>query len=237
MRISIATPHRKINLAVNIKRGGVAAHIAVAVRECKPCRAAVAERDGRHAAVAAAEPQSGSRLMLADGFIRRMVGPHPRASQGDAANISVMSYTKNYQHIVFATKYRRTTIPEASKRIMLKFIHELCIRQGWYLVRINACRNHVHMLVDVPPTVLIPDMVKLIKVRTSQTFQRHAAFPDFEGWGKSYGAFSVSHFDRQTVIDYIAGQEAHHLAHTFDSELESLLIENGIVPDGYAGRL
>lgn len=148
-----------------------------------------------------------------------------------------MSYTKNYQHIVFSTKNRRNTIPEASKRIMLKFIHELCIRQHWYLIRINACLNHMHLLIDVPPTVLIPDIVKLIKVRTTQVFKCHADFPHFEGWGKSYGAFSVSHFDRNTIINYIANQETHHLGQSFDDELNELLLNNGISPDRYVHTL
>lgn len=156
---------------------------------------------------------------------------------GMPQDIQTMSYTKNYQHIVFATKYRHPTIPEESKRIMLKFIHELCKRQNWHLVRINAYLNHMHILMDVPPTVLIPDVVKLIKVRTTQTFKKHHNFPEFEGWGKSYGAFSVSHFNRQPIIDYIANQENHHSSETFDSELETLLLTNGITPDEYLDTL
>ena len=152
-------------------------------------------------------------------------------------DIQTMSYTKNYQHIVFATKYRHPTIPEESKRIMLKFIHELCKRQNWHLVRINAYLNHMHILMDVPPRVLIPDVVKLIKVRTTQTFKKHHNFPEFEGWGKSYGAFSVSHFNRQPIIDYISNQENHHSTETFDSELETLLLTNGITPDEYLDTL
>lgn len=148
-----------------------------------------------------------------------------------------MSYTRNYQHIVFATKYRQPTIPEDSKRIMLKFIHELCKRQNWYLVRINAYLNHMHILIDIPPTVLIPDVVKLIKVRTTQTFKHHPNFPKFEGWGKSYGAFSASYLDRQPVIDYIANQEIHHSIETFADELETLLLTNGIKPDEFIDTL
>lgn len=148
-----------------------------------------------------------------------------------------MSYTKNYQHIVFATKFRRPAIPECSKRIMLKFIHELCKREGWYLVRINAYLNHIHILIDLPVTVLIPDAVKLIKVRTTQTFKHHPDFPDFDGWGRSYGSFSVSHFDRLTIINYIANQEEHHRNEPFDAELEHLLLSNGLTPDEYLNTI
>ncbi len=148
-----------------------------------------------------------------------------------------MSYTKNYQHIVFATKFRCCALPETSKKIMLKFIHELCIREGWYLVRINAYLNHMHILLDLPATALLADVVKLIKVRTTQTFKHHPDFPTFEGWSKGYGAFSVSHFDRQTIIAYIANQETHHSSVSFDDELRNLLIENGITPDEYVDAL
>lgn len=78
-----------------------------------------------------------------------------------------MSYTRNFQHIVFRTKCSELTIPEDQKRILLTFLFEYCKRARVYLRRVNAYRNHVHMLVDLPPSMPISEFVRGVKSRSS----------------------------------------------------------------------
>lgn len=47
-------------------------------------------------------------------------------------------------------------------------------------------------------------------------------------WQSGYGAFSVSPADVQAVAEYIAQQEAHHRAVTFQEEYRRLLESHGI---------
>ena len=49
-----------------------------------------------------------------------------------------MSYTRNFQHIVFRTKCSELTIPEDQKRILLTFLFKYCKRARVYLRRVNA---------------------------------------------------------------------------------------------------
>ena len=144
-----------------------------------------------------------------------------------------MSYIKNYQHIVFRTDHSQLTIPEESKRIMLAYINEICKNEKVFINRINAYLNHVHILADIPHSVAIPDLVRLIKSRTSLEFKFSPNFPDFRGWAKGYGSFSVSYYEVEHITNYIKSQEVHHQTHSYEDEFTELLLQNGIAPDKY----
>jgi putative transposase len=53
----------------------------------------------------------------------------------------------------------------------------------------------------------------------------------FEGWGKSYCAFTYNYKDKDVITHYIMQQEEHHKKMSFEEELISLLKENGIEAD------
>ena len=144
-----------------------------------------------------------------------------------------MSYNINLQHIVFRTMHGANTIPNCSKHIMFQYIHSVSLRMGVKMLRINACLNHIHILVDLPVTQSLPEYVRKIKTTSSTTFQRHSEFPLFTGWASGYGSFSVSHYEKNHIINYIKGQEEHHRVKTFQEELESLFGKDFVESDPY----
>lgn len=58
-------------------------------------------------------------------------------------------------HIVFAPKFRRQEIYGVKKREIGKILRELCEREGVHLLEANACKDHVHMLVSIPPKISV----------------------------------------------------------------------------------
>lgn len=56
-------------------------------------------------------------------------------------------------------------------------------------------------------------------------------FPLFNGWGAGYYACSVSPEQKDTIIEYIKGQEAHHLGEPLDNEVMKLYRYAGIEYD------
>ncbi|SHH65360.1 putative transposase [Virgibacillus chiguensis] len=54
-------------------------------------------------------------------------------------------------HLVFAPKYRRQIIYGNIKKSIGEIIRELCERKDVEIPEVNACRDHVHMLVSIPP--------------------------------------------------------------------------------------
>ena len=142
-----------------------------------------------------------------------------------------MSYTRNYQHIIFCTKNREKTIPEDTKRMLFAYIVKVCNGMHAKVDRINAFYDHLHLLVEVPSTISVADFVKSIKQKSSAAFNRSSNMPLFQGWGKGYAAFSVSQSQREKVRDYIKGQEEHHRVKTFHEEYSEFLRANGFEPD------
>lgn len=127
-------------------------------------------------------------------------------------------------------------MPEASKRLLLGYIFEFCKKKDVYLKRINTFCNHVHMLINLPPTLSLSDFMESLKASTSKAFRRSEAFPEFDGWAKGYGAFSVSHWDISKVAEYIANQEEHHRVESMEDELRRIAAECGVDIGEYFDR-
>ena len=54
-------------------------------------------------------------------------------------------------HIVFATKYRRQVIYGTLKKDIGEILRKLCEQKGVEIIEAEACKNHIHMLVCIPP--------------------------------------------------------------------------------------
>lgn len=54
-------------------------------------------------------------------------------------------------HIVFAPKYRRKEIYGQLKRDIGEILRKLCEQKGVEIIEAEACPDHIHMLVSVPP--------------------------------------------------------------------------------------
>ena len=60
------------------------------------------------------------------------------------------SYRCQY-HIVFAPKYRRKEIYGKLKKDIGEILRKLCEQKGIEIIEAEACPDHIHMLVSVPP--------------------------------------------------------------------------------------
>ena len=72
-------------------------------------------------------------------------------------------------HIVFAPKYRRKVF-YGEKRVEIgKILRMLCDWKKIEIVEAEACKDHVHMLVKIPPKVSVSSFVGYLKGRSSWT--------------------------------------------------------------------
>ncbi len=78
-------------------------------------------------------------------------------------------------HIVFAPKYRRQVIYGKIRADIGKILRMLCERKGVEILEAECCRDHVHMLVRIPPKERVSDFVGYLKGKSSlMIFDRHA---------------------------------------------------------------
>jgi putative transposase len=72
----------------------------------------------------------------------------------DTNSLSHTKWNCKY-HIVFALKYRRRVIYGKIKNDIGKIIRKLCEWKGVEILEAEACSDHVHMLVEIPPKISI----------------------------------------------------------------------------------
>lgn len=131
----------------------------------------------------------------------------------------VMSKVKALFHIVFSTKYRRMTIVNKYREDLYKIIWNDIVSHRCRLLRIGGVPDHIHMLVDLNPSISLSDFMRDIKADSSKWLRRDGRFPGFEGWAREYYAVSVSPDGADVVIGYIRGQQEHHGFYGLNDEL------------------
>ena len=92
-------------------------------------------------------------------------------------DIHSLSHTKwecKY-HIVFAPKYRRKVFFGQMRYEIGKIIRELCRWKGMNLLEAEACPDHIHILVEIPPKFSISNFMGFLKGKSSLMI--------YEKWG------------------------------------------------------
>ena len=84
-------------------------------------------------------------------------------------DINSLSHTKwncKY-HIVFATKYRRKVFYQEKKAAIGKILRQLCEWKGVRIIEAEACPDHIHMLVEIPPKLSVSGFMGYLKGKSS----------------------------------------------------------------------
>lgn len=68
----------------------------------------------------------------------------------DTSSLAHTTWECKY-HIVFAPKYRRRVIYGQIKTDIGKILRQLCEYKGVEILEAEACPDHIHMLVAIPP--------------------------------------------------------------------------------------
>jgi putative transposase len=78
-------------------------------------------------------------------------------------------------HLVFAPKYRRQIIYGKIKADIGKILRELCERKDIEILEATLCKDHVHMLLMIPPKHSVSNIMGYLKGKSSlMIFDRHA---------------------------------------------------------------
>ena len=126
------------------------------------------------------------------------------------------------------------TLPLESCDELYRYIARVIQNKQSILYAIGGIENHIHLLVNLHPSVPLADLVRDIKLASSQWLKRQPSlFPNFVGWGKEYGAFSYALRDRDMVANYIAKQREHHNRETFEQEFQKHIERAGLEWNDY----
>ena len=113
-------------------------------------------------------------------------------------------------HIVFAPKYRRQVIYGKIKADVGKILRELCERKGVEIEAAECCKDHIHMLVSIPPHLSVSQFMGYLKSKSSlMIFDRHANLKYKYGnrhfWCRGYFVDTVGKYET-AIREYINNQ-------------------------------
>ncbi len=94
-------------------------------------------------------------------------------------------------HIVFAPKYRRKMIYGRLRTEIGKILRELCKRKEIEILEAEACPDHIHMLLSIPPKYSVSSVMGYLKGKSSlMIFDRFAnlkyKYGNREFWCRGY---------------------------------------------------
>lgn len=138
------------------------------------------------------------------------------------------TYTQILYQIVFSTKMREAVMSKENRPQLFQYMWGVIKNNKCHLYRLNGVEDHIHILMDLHPTVALADLVKDIKVASSLHIKQNNLFPKFNGWQEGYGAFTYAISEKDRLIEYIRNQEEHHKQFSFRDEYIHLLKEHGV---------
>ena len=129
----------------------------------------------------------------------------------DKNSLSHTSWDCKY-HIVFAPKYRRQIIYGKIKAEVGKILRTLCERKGIEIHEAEACPDHIHMLVSIPPKYSVSEIMGYLKGKSSlMIFDRFAnmkyRYGNRQFWCRGYYVDTVGR-NKKAIEEYIRNQLA-----------------------------
>ena len=125
------------------------------------------------------------------------------------------AYTQILYQIVFATRGSERALAPNNRHQLFKYICGILQNKKCHLYRINGVDDHIHILTHLHPTVALSDLVKGIKVASSDFIKENNLFDNFNAWQEGYGAFTYSISAKDNLIEYIKNQAEHHKKFSF----------------------
>ena len=125
-------------------------------------------------------------------------------------NSSAHSKYRCQYHIVFAPKYRRQAIYGEIRKDIGEIIRKLCEQKGVGIIEAEACVDHIHMLVSIPPHISVSQFMGYLKGKSSlMIFDRHANLKYKYGsrhfWCRGYYVDTVGR-NKKIITEYIRNQ-------------------------------
>ena len=113
-------------------------------------------------------------------------------------------------HIVFAPKYRRQIIYGKIKLDIGQMLRKLCEYKGIEIIEAEACKDHIHMLVSIPPKYSVAQIMGYLKGKSSlMIFEKYANLKYKYGnrhfWCRGYYVSTVG-ANKKAIQEYIRNQ-------------------------------
>ena len=127
----------------------------------------------------------------------------------DTSSLAHTKWNCKY-HIVFAPKYRRQIIYGKIKEDIGRMLRKLCEYKQVEILEAEACKDHIHMLVSIPPKYSVSQIMGYLKGKSSlMIFEKYANMKYKYGnrhfWCRGYYVDTVGR-NKKAIAEYIRNQ-------------------------------
>ena len=119
-------------------------------------------------------------------------------------------------HIVFAPKYRRKIFYGEKKVAIGKILRQLCEWKGVKIIEAEACPDHVHLFLEIPPKMAVSSFMGYLKGKsTTMLYEQFGElkykYRNREFWCKGYYVDTVGR-NKKVIQEYIKNQLQEDIA-------------------------
>ncbi len=127
----------------------------------------------------------------------------------DTSSLAHTKWNCKY-HIVFAPKYRRQIIYGKIKKDIGMMLRKLCEYKEVEIIEAEACKDHIHMLISIPPKYSVSQIMGYLKGKSSlMIFEKYANLKYKYGnrhfWCRGYYVDTVGR-NKKVISEYIRNQ-------------------------------
>ena len=113
-------------------------------------------------------------------------------------------------HVVFAPKFRRKVIYGKIKEDIGKMLRKLCEYKEVEILEAEACPDHIHMLITIPPKYSVSQIMGYLKGKSSlMIYEKYANLKYKYGnrhfWCRGYYVDTVGK-NKKAIAEYIRNQ-------------------------------
>jgi len=136
-----------------------------------------------------------------------------------------VTFWKTYYHIVWATKDRLPLLTENIEVELYSYIKNKCHALDCPLHAIGGISDHIHIVVSIPPSLAISELVRQVKGSSSHFINQTQPNQNSKfAWQREYGVFSLGGQQLDRAIGYVNNQKQHHSQEAIERFLEPDII-------------
>ncbi len=128
-------------------------------------------------------------------------------------------------HIVWVTKYRYKVLKGDIQKRCRELIIQICDAEDIRILKGVVSKDHVHMLIEYPPSKSVSELVKKMKGRTSRRLQQE--YPELQkrDWGKHFWAIGYGAWSTGTMSEELVEEYLEHHRRPSNRESENFMLE------------
>ena len=114
-------------------------------------------------------------------------------------------------HLIFSVKYRKKLLIKYGNEIK-KILYDIAEEEDLNIIEMEVDKDHIHILVQYPPTKSILDVVRLFKQistykiwrqNNNHIYLRKQFWNEKTFWGDGYFACSIGQVSKETIEKYL----------------------------------